>query len=48
VRTNSISLSDQSYAEPMLMELAVLEQRVSEVEREIRQVLIERGKLPLS
>jgi len=48
VRTNSISLSDPTYAEPMLMELAVLEQRVSEVEREIRQVLIERGKLPLS
>lgn len=48
VRTNSTSLNDPLYAEPMLMELAVLEQRVSEIEREIRQVLIERGKLPLS
>jgi glutamate formiminotransferase/formiminotetrahydrofolate cyclodeaminase len=47
VRTNSVSLRDAQYAQPMLTELHALEQRASQVEQELRQVLIERGKLPL-
>jgi formiminotetrahydrofolate cyclodeaminase len=47
VRTNSLSLSDAGYARPMLEDLAALEQRASDLEAQIRQQLIERGRLPL-
>ncbi len=47
VRTNSLSLSEIGYAQPMLQNLAALEARASELEGQIRQMLIERGRLPL-
>ncbi len=47
VRTNALSLQDQSFAEPMLEELAGLEARAAEVEGQMRQTLIDRGRLPL-
>lgn len=47
VRTNSISLQDSTFAQPVIEELVRLDQQAALIEQDLRKILIERGHLPL-